>query len=287
MAVGIRVPQTCPAGSAPTRHCPERKPCPVLYMFLKTFVVGPVVELAFRPRAEGLENIPAHGPAILASNHLSVSDSVFLPVAAERPIYFLAKSEYFSGPGPWGRLVAAFFRGIRQIPMDRSGGPGSARSLDRALAVLEEGNLLGIYPEGTRSPDGRLYRAKLGVARLALRSGVPVLPVAMVGTDQVQPIGSRLPRPWRRRRGERAQVRTLVGAPVDLSDCLPAVPGELPGRAEQRRAADRIIQAIQQLSQQEYVDLYAGSVKQLMEQTGAEDVRGLTARMLAGESSGD
>lgn len=253
----------------------------MLYMGLKRFVVGPLVNLWFRPEAQGLENVPRSGAAILASNHLSFADSVFLPVAVDRQVYFLAKSEYFTGTGLRGRVVAAFFRGINQIPMDRSGGERSARSLGQAEQTLREGNLLGIYPEGTRSPDGRMYRPKLGVARLALRTGVPVIPVAMIGTDRAQPAGSLLPR--RRAadrpgagRGERVRVRTVIGEPLDFSEFR----GREEERAVQRQVADRIMLAVRELSGQEYVDVYASSVKSLMEKQRMADARAAAAQLL-------
>ncbi|WP_302183906.1 1-acyl-sn-glycerol-3-phosphate acyltransferase [Rothia santali] len=245
-------------------------------MFLKRFVVGPVVERVFRPEVEGLEHLPAGGGVILASNHLSFSDSVFLPVSVPRQVFFLAKSDYFTGRGLRGRATAAFFRGIQQIPMDRSGGSGSQASLSAAAEALRQGRVLGIYPEGTRSPDGRLYRPKLGVARLALESGVPVIPVAMVNTDGVQPIGARLPR-RRAQDGRRIEpVRTVLGPPVDLS----AYRDRGLGRAVQRAAADDIAAAIRELSGQEYVDVYASSVKSLMEKQRVADAKLAVAQLL-------
>ena len=160
---------------------------------MKTFVLGPVLKTLFRPWVKGLDNVPAEGAAILASNHLSFSDSIFMPLMVPRPVVFLAKSEYFTGKGIKGRLTATFFRLTNQLPMDRSGGAASALSLNAGMDVLKNGSLLGIYPEGTRSPDSRLYRGKVGVARLALQARVPVIPVAMIGTDKVQPIGKRMP----------------------------------------------------------------------------------------------
>ena len=159
------------------------------YWSAKTFAVAPATRLLFRPWVKGLGNVPAEGPAILASNHLSVSDSVFMPAMLDRQVHFLAKHEYFTGPGVKGWVTRRFFEAANQLPMDRSGGEASLRSLDAGLEALREGRLLGIYPEGTRSPDGRLHRGKIGVAKLALASGVPVVPIAMIGTDRVQPIG--------------------------------------------------------------------------------------------------
>lgn len=216
---------------------------------MKTIFIGPVVRLLFRPWTKGLDNIPATGPAILASNHLSFSDSIFLPLAVPRPVVFLAKAEYFTGRGIKGRLTAAFFRLTNQLPMDRSGGEASASALLAGADVLAAGGLLGIYPEGTRSPDGRLYRGKTGVAKLALRAGVPVIPVAMIGTDKVQPIGRRIPNIRR--------VGTIIGAPLDFS----RYHGLADDRFVQRAVVDEIMYEIMRLSGQEYVDVYAGTVK--------------------------
>ena len=247
----------------------------MLYMLLKRFAVGPLVNWVYRPEAEGLEHIPAHGAAILASNHLSFSDSVFMPVAVDRQVYFLAKAEYFSGRGVRGRLTAAFFRAINQIPMDRSGGKKSQASLSAAARTLQKNGVLGIYPEGTRSPDGRLYRAKLGVARLALETRAPVIPIAMVNTEKVQPKGTKIPK--RRAQGRRiAPVRTIVGPALDLSRYY-----EQPrSRAVEREIADEIMRAIQQLSGQEYVDLYAADVKSLMEKQRIADAKAAAQQLL-------
>jgi 1-acyl-sn-glycerol-3-phosphate acyltransferase len=253
----------------------------VLYMFLKRFVVGPLVNGVFRPEAEGLENMPDRGGAILASNHLSFADSVFLPVAVDRQVYFLAKSEYFTGQGLVGRATAAFFKGINQIPMDRSGGNKSAKSLSQAAQTLRDGKLLGIYPEGTRSPDGRLYRSKIGVARLAIQTGVPVIPVAMVNTEKVQPKGSKLPRRTSRDGRRIAPVRTIIGEPLDFSRFA----GREAEHSVQREVADEIIRAIQELSGQEYVDLYASTVKNAMEKQRVADAKAAVAEILENAKS--
>jgi len=216
---------------------------------MKTIFIGPIVRLLFRPWIKGLDNVPADGPAILASNHMSFSDSIFLPVAVPRPVAFLAKSEYFTGKGIKGRLTAAFFRLTNQLPMDRSGGAASASSLLAGADALSQGGLLGIYPEGTRSPDGRLYRGKTGVAKLALHTGVPVIPVAMIGTDKVQPIGRRIPNIRR--------VGTIIGKPLDFS----RYQGLAEDRFVQRAVTDEIMYEIMRLSGQEYVDAYASTVK--------------------------
>jgi 1-acyl-sn-glycerol-3-phosphate acyltransferase len=216
---------------------------------MKTFVLGPVLKTLFRPWVKGLDNVPAEGAAILASNHLSFSDSIFMPLMVPRPVVFLAKSEYFTGKGIKGKLTAAFFRLTNQLPMDRSGGAASAQSLDAGMDVLKNGSLLGIYPEGTRSPDSRLYRGKVGVARLALKARVPVIPVAMIGTDKVQPIGKRVPNIRR--------IGMIFGEPLDFSRYY----GMEDDRLVQRSVTDEIMYALMRLSGQEYVDEYAAAVK--------------------------
>ncbi|MDR4533255.1 lysophospholipid acyltransferase family protein [Glutamicibacter sp. PS] len=219
----------------------------MLYDFLKRFAVRPLLRIFFRVKISGVENIPVDSAAILASNHLSVCDSVFLPAKLDRTVIFLAKEEYFTGTGLKGRITAWFFRSINQIPMDRSGGEGSAKSLKSALDALADGQLLGIYPEGTRSPDGRLYRAKLGVAKLALEAGVPVIPVGMIGTNKVQPIGQWLPHP--------GKVEIRIGQPLRFDPERYPHPSDDPKVL--REVADSIRRAINELSGQSYVDVYA------------------------------
>lgn len=219
------------------------------YWSAKTFAVAPATRLLFRPWVKGLGNVPAEGAAILASNHLSVSDSVFMPAMLKRQVHFLAKKDYFTGAGPKGWITRKFFEATNQLPMDRSGGEASLRSLDVGLEALREGRLLGIYPEGTRSPDGRLHRGKIGVAKLALASGAPVVPIAMIGTDQAQPIGRTLPRIRR--------IGMIFGEPLDFSDRAEGVTDARVLRA----VTDEIMEAIRRLSGQEYVDAYAADVK--------------------------
>ena len=221
----------------------------MFYWVMKRIFLGPVLKLLFRPWVKGLDNIPADGPAIIASNHLSFSDSIFMPLMVRRPVVFLAKSEYFTGTGIKGRLTALFFRLTNQLPMDRSGGAASAASLTAGMEVLLNGGLLGIYPEGTRSPDSRLYRGKVGVARLALQAGVPVIPVAMIGTDKVQPIGKRLPNIRR--------IGMIFGEPLDFSRYR----DQAEDRDIQRKVTDQIMFELMRLSGQEYVDEYAAVVK--------------------------
>ena len=221
----------------------------MLYQLLKYFVLGPPLKLLFRPWVEGMDNIPAHGPAILASNHLSFSDSIFLPLMAPRRITFLAKAEYFTERGFKGRLKKGFFAGVGQVPIDRSGGRASEDAIRKGLEVLRKGDLLGIYPEGTRSPDGRLYRGKTGIARMALEAGVPVIPVAMINTFNIQPPGKVLPNIMR--------VGIKIGEPLDFS----RYEGMSTDRFVLRSVTDEIMYELMQLSGQEYVDTYATKAK--------------------------
>lgn len=224
----------------------------MFYWFLKHFLVGPVLRVVFRPWVEGLDNVPREGPAILASNHLSFSDSFFMPLVVERRVTFLAKQEYFTGRGIKGWLTAGFFRGVGQIPVDRTGGRASEAALRTGLKVLQRGDLFGVYPEGTRSPDGRLYRGRTGVARLALEAQVPVIPVAMIDTEKLQPPGRVLPRLIR------PGVR--FGKPLDFS----RYEGLASDRYVLRSVTDEIIYELMKLSGQEYVDIYATKAKELI-----------------------
>ncbi|MFI5638740.1 lysophospholipid acyltransferase family protein [Streptomyces goshikiensis] len=221
----------------------------MFYHLLKHVLLGPLLRLLFRPRIEGLENIPAEGAAIVAGNHLSFSDHFLMPAILKRRITFLAKAEYFTGPGVKGRLTAAFFRSAGQIPVDRSGKDAGQAALREGLGVLAKDELLGIYPEGTRSHDGRLYKGKVGVAAMALGAGVPVIPCAMVGTFEIQPPGQKIPKIRR--------VTIRFGRPLDFSRYA-GLEGE---RAVLRAVTDEIMYAILGLSGQEYVDRYAAEVK--------------------------
>ncbi|GHD62514.1 lysophospholipid acyltransferase family protein [Streptomyces goshikiensis] len=221
----------------------------MFYHLLKHVLLGPLLRLLFRPRIEGLENIPAEGAAIVAGNHLSFSDHFLMPAILKRRITFLAKAEYFTGPGVKGRLTAAFFRSAGQIPVDRSGKDAGQAALREGLGVLAKDELLGIYPEGTRSHDGRLYKGKVGVAAMALGAGAPVIPCAMVGTFEIQPPGQRIPKIRR--------VTIRFGEPMDFSR-YDGLEGE---RAVLRAVTDEIMYAILGLSGQEYVDRYATEVK--------------------------
>lgn len=231
----------------------------MLYTFLKKTVVSPTSKILFKQKVEGLENLP-EGGAIIASNHLAFLDSIFLPLAVPKEVNFLAKSDYFTAPGIKGKIIKWFFESVGQIPMDRSGGVRSAASLQTGIEKLHEGAYLGIYPEGTRSPDGRLYKAKLGVARLALNARTPVIPVGQIGNDKVQNHGSNKMN-LRDENGKKIEIRTVIGKPLDFSEYW----DRANENAVQRLVADKIIAAIQELTQQEYVPVYASNVKKLME----------------------
>jgi 1-acyl-sn-glycerol-3-phosphate acyltransferase len=207
-------------------------------------VVPPVARAIWRPGVEGADNVPSTGPVILASNHLSFIDSVVIPIVAPRRVAFLAKEEYFTAPGLKGRAQNAWFSGLGMVPVSRDDGRSAMGALDTALAVLRRGEALGLYPEGTRSRDGRLYRGRTGVAQLALLSGAPVVPVGLSGTDRVQPVGSRLPR--------LAKVTVRFGKPIS---CGAEYDGIAPGRAR-RQVTDRIMAEIQELSGQEIAGVY-------------------------------
>jgi 1-acyl-sn-glycerol-3-phosphate acyltransferase len=219
------------------------------YFLLKNIVLGPLLKVMFRPWVRGSERIPSDGAAILASNHLSFSDSIFLPLMLRRPVVFLAKSEYFTGKGLKGTLTRWFFIGTGQLPIDRSGGKASEAALNTGLRVLSQNQLLGIYPEGTRSPDGRLFRGRTGIARMVLEAKVPVFPVAMIDTEKVQPIGRRLPRIRR--------IGVVVGEPLDFSR-FAGMEGD---RLVLRAVTDEISYELMKLSGQEYIDVYATTLK--------------------------
>jgi len=208
-------------------------------------VAGPALRLLARPEVTGAENIPVSGPAIVASNHLSVIDSIFLPLMLTRPLVFAAKSEYFTGTRLRDRAVAAYLRATNQLPVDRAGARAAQDMLEAALGLLRSGELFGIYPEGTRSPDGRLYRGRTGIGWLALHSGAPVIPVAMIGTERILPPGHRLPRP--------GKIGIRIGEPLTFE----ALQGQGAGARQRRAVTDEVVQAIQKLSGQEYVPMYA------------------------------
>ena len=221
----------------------------MFYWLLKYVVLGPVLKCVFRPDVEGLQHVPGSGPVILACNHLSFSDSIFTPLLVNRRVTFVAKAEYFTGKGIKGWLMRQFFVSTGTIPVDRSGGKAARAALDTQLRVLRSGNIAGIYPEGTRSPDGRLYRGKTGVARLALESGAPVVPVALLNTDEIQPTGKLIPKVKR--------VKIRFGAPLDFSRYAPSV-GD---RFVERAVTDEIMYELMTLTGRPYVDVYAASLK--------------------------
>jgi 1-acyl-sn-glycerol-3-phosphate acyltransferase len=224
----------------------------MFYWLLKYIVLGPMLRLIFRPQVEGLKNVPATGPAIMAGNHLSFSDSIFMPLVVDRRVTFVAKAEYFTGKGLKGWLIKSFFLGTGCIPVDRTGGDAARAALETQLRVLKSGNLAGIYPEGTRSHDGRLYRGKTGVARLALQSGAPVVPVAMLNSDVIQPTGKLIPRVMR--------VKIRFGAPMHFGRYA----DKLGDRLVERAITDEIMFELMELSGREYVDIYAQKAKLAM-----------------------
>jgi 1-acyl-sn-glycerol-3-phosphate acyltransferase len=228
----------------------------MFYWLLRRILLGPLLTVLYRPWVKGLENVPREGGVIFASNHLSFSDHFFLPLKVSRRITFLAKADYFNGPGVKGWLTASFFRGAGQIPIERTGGRASEAALRTGLKVLARGDILGIYPEGTRSPDGRLYRGKTGVARMALEAGVPVVPVAMIGTFEVQPPGKLIPRI--------APVGVVIGKPLDFS----RYEGMATDRFVLRSITDEIMYEMMLLSGQEYVDVYAKTMKERLTAAG-------------------
>jgi 1-acyl-sn-glycerol-3-phosphate acyltransferase len=218
----------------------------VLYRALE-LTLGPTVRTLYRPRVTGAEHVPRTGPVIIAGNHISFADEIFTPLAARRRVLYFAKAEYFTGVGLRGRLMAALFHGLGQVPVERGDTRSAAAVVDIGVGLLRQGAVLGIFPEGTRSPDGSLYRFRTGVARLALRSGAPVVPVGIVGTRAVQPPGSR--------RWHLAPVEVNFGPALHFGE-----------RAAQERSArvlreitDTVRVAVQDLSRQTYVDAFAAS----------------------------
>jgi 1-acyl-sn-glycerol-3-phosphate acyltransferase len=220
------------------------------YGILRAFLT-PFLMVLFRPKVKGLRHVPGSGPVIIASNHLSFSDSIFMPLVVPRKVTFLAKSEYFTSPGPKGLLKKLTFIALGQVPVDRSGGRRSEAALITGLKVLAEGKCLGIYPEGTRSPDGRLYKGRSGIARLAIESGAPIIPVAMFNTEKIQPTGTVVPKVMR--------VEMIFGEPMYFE-------GDSTDLQHLRDVTDKIMQTIQALSGQDYVDTYATKAKKNLEE---------------------
>jgi 1-acyl-sn-glycerol-3-phosphate acyltransferase len=218
------------------------------FAFLKA-TLGSLMRLAFRTRVEGVEHIPGTGPVILAGNHLTFIDSMILPLVCDRQVFFIGKDEYVTGRGLKGRAMAWFFTGVGMIPVDRDGGRGGVAALMTGSRVLEEGKVFGIYPEGTRSPDGRLYRGRTGIARLTLMTGAPVVPFAMIGTDKLQPDGKGLPRA--------GKVTVRFGPAMEFS----RYDGMERDRYVLRAVTDSVMAEVMRLGGQEYVDMYATKAK--------------------------
>jgi 1-acyl-sn-glycerol-3-phosphate acyltransferase len=220
------------------------------YWLFKYIFMGPLLSLLGRPKVEGLEHLPSSGAAILASNHLAVADSFYLPLVVRRRITFLAKAEYFTGTGIKGWFTRWFYTAAGQVPIDRTDADSAKDALDAAVRILNQGKFLGMYPEGTRSPDGRLYKGKTGLARVALETGIPVIPVAMIGTDVVNPPGSKM---WRFGR-----VQVKFGKPMDFT----RFEGLAGNRFIERAVIDEVMYELMRLGGQEYVDLYAADIKE-------------------------
>ena len=202
--------------------------------------------LLFRPKVTGLRHVPTNGGVIIASNHLSFSDSIFMPLVVPRKVTFLAKSEYFTSPGIKGFIKKLTFIALGQVPIDRAGGRRSEAAILTGLDLLKAGDCIGIYPEGTRSPDGRLYKGRTGIARMAIESGCPIVPVAMFNTAEIQPTGQVVPKVRR--------VEMVFGEPLYFT-------GDPRDLQVLRDATDQIMKAIQTLSGQEYVEMYASEAK--------------------------
>jgi 1-acyl-sn-glycerol-3-phosphate acyltransferase len=230
-----------------------------VFYWAAKYTLGIALQIIFRPWSQGRKNMPRRGPVILASNHLSFADHFFGPFPLPRKVVFLAKSEYFTGRGLKGLVSKAFFSGVGQIPIDRGGGAASERALRAGLGVLADGNVLGIYPEGTRSPDGRLYKGRTGVARLVLESRAPVVPCAMIGTFEFLPSGSFRPQ-------LRIKPGVRFGKPLDFSRYY----GKETDHAVLRAVTDEIMLEIQKLSGQEYVDIYPKQAKDSLQPPAAE-----------------
>jgi len=229
----------------------------MVYQTLKSFLI-PILTILFRPKVTGLRHVPQNGPVIIASNHLSFSDSIFMPLVVPRKVTFLAKSEYFTSPGVKGFAKKKTFEALGQVPVDRSGGRRSEAALNTGLELLSAGNCIGIYPEGTRSPDGRLYKGRTGIARLAIESGAAVVPVAMFNTAEIQPTGQVIPKVTR--------VEMVFGEPLYFS-------GDSTDLQHLRAVTDEIMDAIHELSGQEYVDMYASEAKALIADAARERIK--------------
>ena len=223
------------------------------YWAFKHILFGPALQLWNRPWIEGVENIPASGPAIVASSHQSVMDSFYFPLKCPRQIKFIAKAEYFNTPGFVGRMQKWFFSSVGQVPIDRTAKSSSEGMLNSAREILNDGGLFGIYPEGTRSPDGRIYRGRTGMARVAMDTGVQVIPIAMFNSRKANPIGTWIPRPVR--------VGTRVGQPIDPRAWAKEQGLDVEDHETARKFTDYFMLELAQLAEQPYVDVYASEVK--------------------------
>ena len=229
----------------------------MVYQALKSFLI-PILTLLFRPKVTGLRNVPQSGPVIIASNHLSFSDSIFMPLVVPRKVTFLAKSEYFTSPGIKGFIKKITFIALGQVPVDRSGGRRSEAALLTGLDLLASGACMGIYPEGTRSPDGKLYKGRTGIARMAIESGAAIVPVAMFNTAEIQPTGKVVPKVQR--------VEMIFGDPLYYT-------GDTSDLKVLREITDEIMNKIQELSGQEYVDMYASEAKLILMKQRREEMK--------------
>jgi 1-acyl-sn-glycerol-3-phosphate acyltransferase len=228
----------------------------VPYNILKSFLI-PLLMFIFRPKVTGLRHVPSNGPVIIASNHLSFSDSIFMPLVVSRRVTFLAKSEYFTSPGIKGLIKKLTFITLGQVPVDRSGGKRSEAALLTGLRLLRENQCLGIYPEGTRSPDGRLYKGRTGIARMAIESAAPVIPVAMFNTAEIQPTGQVVPKVRR--------VEMVFGEPMYFS-------GDSTDQVVLRDVTNQIMEKIAELSKQEYVpNMYASEAKDAIKKSQEDE----------------
>jgi 1-acyl-sn-glycerol-3-phosphate acyltransferase len=226
------------------------------YSLLKSFLI-PLLMFIFRPKVSGLRFVPTNGPVIIASNHLSFSDSIFMPLVVPRKVTFLAKSEYFTSPGLKGFIKKITFIALGQVPIDRSGGKRSEAALLTGLRLLKENHCIGIYPEGTRSPDGRLYKGRTGIARMAIESGAPIIPVAMFNTAEIQPTGQVVPKVQR--------VEMVFGEPIYLT-------GDSTDQELLRKETNKIMETIAALSKQEYVpNMYASDAKDAIKKSQLEE----------------
>jgi 1-acyl-sn-glycerol-3-phosphate acyltransferase len=217
----------------------------LMYWLLKNVFLGPLLRLLYRPRAKGLENVPVEGPVILAANHLSFIDSMFIPLLVKRKVVFLGKADYFTSA-----RTAWFFKAAGVIPVRREGGSASEAAIQAGVRELDNGHVVGIYPEGTRSPDGKLYRGKTGVARMALLAKCPIVPVATFGTRELQPIGKKMPK-------LSGRIEVHFGKPLAFDRFY----GQEADRFVLRSITDEVMYEIMMLSGQEYVDEYASKVK--------------------------